>query len=333
MCLYPRLIKNPKYKPNAKNGGNVPIPTDERVLYVPVGCGKCMECKKQKAREWQVRLNEEIKHDHTAKFVTLTFSEDTLKELCEELEMKESNYIAKVAVRRFLERWRKKYKKSVKHWLVTELGHENTERIHLHGFIFTEEPNEEITNIWKYGNTYFGTWVNAQTINYVVKYINKVDNVHKGFQSQVFCSAGIGKSYFTSMNATRARYKGKDTQDTYILPNGAEMAQPIYYRNKIYTDEQREKLWLHKLDKQERWVDGVKVDVSNGLEYYEKVREVARRKNALLGYGDDSKKWDKKAYNVTAGKIAKLTKKAQQKAKKGENIKDFIDFFKENLED
>ena len=43
MCLYPRLIKNPKYKPNKKNGGRVPPILDSRVLAVPIGCGKCLE--------------------------------------------------------------------------------------------------------------------------------------------------------------------------------------------------------------------------------------------------------------------------------------------------
>ena len=50
MCLYPKLIKNKKYVPNKKNKGKVPTPPDERVLWVPVGCGKCIECMKQKAR-------------------------------------------------------------------------------------------------------------------------------------------------------------------------------------------------------------------------------------------------------------------------------------------
>ena len=45
---------------------------------------------------------------------------------------------------------RKRTKKSIRHWLVTELGHEGTERIHLHGIIFTEEP-EIIETDWKYG--------------------------------------------------------------------------------------------------------------------------------------------------------------------------------------
>jgi len=37
MCLYPKLIKNPKYKPNKKNGGIVPELKDIRVLAVPIG--------------------------------------------------------------------------------------------------------------------------------------------------------------------------------------------------------------------------------------------------------------------------------------------------------
>ena len=50
MCLYPRLIKNPKYKENKKNGGVIPAFLDERVLAVPIGCGECIECRKQKRR-------------------------------------------------------------------------------------------------------------------------------------------------------------------------------------------------------------------------------------------------------------------------------------------
>ena len=47
MCLYPKLIINPKYKVNKKNGGNIPPMIDERVKYVPIGCQKCIECKKR----------------------------------------------------------------------------------------------------------------------------------------------------------------------------------------------------------------------------------------------------------------------------------------------
>jgi hypothetical protein len=80
MCLYPRLIKNRKYIANKKNGGIVPPFSDNRVLMVPVGCGKCIECKRKKSREWQVRLAEELKHNKTkAYFVTMTFSNENYK--------------------------------------------------------------------------------------------------------------------------------------------------------------------------------------------------------------------------------------------------------------
>ena len=62
MCLNPSFIKNRKYIPNKKNGGVIPPVSDNRVLYVPVGCGVCIECKKQKSRSWQIRLKEDITH-------------------------------------------------------------------------------------------------------------------------------------------------------------------------------------------------------------------------------------------------------------------------------
>jgi len=92
---------------------------------VPVGCGKCMECKKQKANTWRTRLLEEIRTDKTGKFVTWSMSDKSLKKLNEGIEVKgykQDNEIAKKAIRYYLERWRKKFGKSVKHWMVTELG-------------------------------------------------------------------------------------------------------------------------------------------------------------------------------------------------------------------
>ena len=81
MCLYSKLIKNPKYKQNMKNGGVVPAVIDKRTLQVPIGCGYCMECKKKKGREWQVRLLEEVKHNKNGTFITLTFSNKSIKEI------------------------------------------------------------------------------------------------------------------------------------------------------------------------------------------------------------------------------------------------------------
>lgn len=297
MCLYPKLIKNRKYEPNKKNGGIPPKPKDSRVLLVPVKCGKCMECRKAISREWQIRLQEEIKHDTTGQFVTLTFNEEELWKIQQELgEKADSNEICTYAIRRFLERWRKKYKKSVKHWLITELGHSSTERIHAHGLLFATSSNEDIASLWKYGIVWTGSYVNTRTINYIVKYVTKLDNDHAGFQGKIHCSPGIGKKYNQSFNAQQNGYKEEKTDETYKLSNGSKVALPVYYRNKIYTEEEREKLWIEKIDKGKRYVNGVKIDIRThkGRNHYWRILSDAQRLNKMMGYGDRT--WTKKKY-------------------------------------
>lgn len=306
MCLNPRLIYNPKYLPNKKNNYNPPECHDERMRYVPIGCGRCIECMKKRKRHWQVRLHEEIKSDNTGKFVTLTFNEEKLDELEKEAETTEANEIATLAVRRFTKRWIRKYGKSIKHWLITELGHENTERIHLHGILWTEKTNEEIEERWQYGNIYVGQYVNEKTINYIVKYVTKIDSDHKNFQGKILPSPGIGKGFLNKWDAKQKKFKGEETDTTFRLPNGYEVDMPIYYRNYIYTEQERELLWGQILDKQERWVMGHKIDVStskgeieyeNALNYYQTV-------NKRLNY--DTEKWEKKKYETRKKELRNL---------------------------
>lgn len=312
MCLYPKLIENRKYKPNKKNGGIIPPITDDRVLYVAVGCGKCMECMQQKKREWLVRLQEEIKENNNGKFVTLTFRDEELDKLQEEIDTSDyyikSNESATLAVRRFLERWRKKYKKSVRHWLVTELGQNNSERVHLHGILWTDVDNDTIQELWKYGNIWVGTYVNARTINYIVKYIHKQDLEHKNYKPKILCSKGIGSRYLKTTNTKRNKFKDKETNTLYKNAQGYEMALPIYYRNHIYTEEEREKLWINMLDKEERWVCGERVDISESEDEYFKLRDYYREKNKRLGYGDDTENFDEKQYKDLRRKFRILKK-------------------------
>ena len=98
--------------------------------------------EKQKRRNWQVRLLEEVKERTDGIFVTLTFSNERFKKYARRHKKLKGydldNAIATEAVKHFLENWRKEHKTSVRHWLVTELGHNGTENIHLHGIIWTE---------------------------------------------------------------------------------------------------------------------------------------------------------------------------------------------------
>lgn len=311
MCLYPRFILNRKYTVTIKNNGNVPILKDARTKYVPVGCGKCMECRKQKARGWQVRLHEEIRNNNTGRFVTFSFSDETLVQLEKDLDCnlkgyKLENQIVKLAVRRFLERWRKKYKKSIKHWLVTELGQLRTERIHLHGLIFTKESLNTITQIWKYGNVWIGNYVNERTINYIVKYIHKTDEKHKYYTPIILCSPGIGNNYLNRHDSKNNVFKGTETNEMYKTRSGIKLPLPIYYRNKIYNDNEREQLWINLLDKETRYINGIKIDVSTNDDDYYNVLNTNRILNKELGYGDDKTDWNAKQYEQHLRNLKRL---------------------------
>ena len=82
MCLYTKYITNKNYQPNGKNGFNAPVCKDRRLLLVPAKCGRCIECRKARKREWVIRLNEEIKNNpDKATFWTLTISNEEYEKL------------------------------------------------------------------------------------------------------------------------------------------------------------------------------------------------------------------------------------------------------------
>lgn len=322
MCLYPTIIKNPKYKKNKKNGGEIPAVSDKRVLYVPIGCQKCMECRKQKKREWQIRLLEDIKTNKNGHFITLTFSNESITELSKEIPKELEGYdidnaIATLAMRRFLERWRKEYKKSVRHWMVTELGHKNTEHLHMHGIIWTDEKTEQIRKHWKYGYIWDGyekkrTYVNDATVNYITKYIHKVDKIHKEYKSIILTSPGIGGNYTNTINSRNNKFKEGETDETYRTRSGHKIAMPIYWRNKIYSEKEREELWIQKLDKNERWINGERIDISQGEEEYYKVLEWHRIRNKTLGYGSTEQTWEQSEYEKMRRNL-KIQERIQRK--------------------
>ena len=232
MCLYPTYIKNPKYKPNKKNKGKPPICKDRRLFYIPVKCGCCIECRKEKQREWRVRLEEELRTSF-GYFTTLTISPDGIKEIesITGLKWEENpNEIATKGLRMFLERVRKDTGKSIKHWCVTELG-EKKDRIHLHGIFFGQKSAALIRKHWKYGFVFIGGYCNSRSVNYGIgtwrsglagirqpAHLTSVPN-----DSVLFCNQKgtifsiIGGYLWHSKSHVR---KGRKTLHQRIFPNG-----------------------------------------------------------------------------------------------------------------
>lgn len=304
MCFYGQTIKNKRYTATKKNGGVIPAITDWRTEYMEVGCGECMECRNEKSREWKARLLEDIKEHTNGIFITLTFSEESLRKLRKEVEgltrWNKDNRVAKLAVRRFYERWRKRTGKSIRHWIVTELGHEGTERIHMHGIVWTDEA-EWIEKTWQYGKVWRGdeikgemtNYVDGSTIGYIVKYITKVDHKHRGYKSCIITSAGIGECYVRK-NKEYHRYRGEMTNDHYRLPDGGKIALCRYWREKLYTEKQREEMWIRKIDKGIIYIGGEEINADD-TEQIEELRKYYRKENIKMGYRKE-KTWEEKAF-------------------------------------
>lgn len=293
MCLYPVFVKNPKYKPNKKNKGKPPICKDKRLLYIPTKCGYCIECRKQKQREWRVRLEEELRSNF-GYFMTLTISPEGIKDLEEKTGLKweeNPNEIATKGLRLFLERVRKDTGKSIRHWCVTELGEDN-DRIHLHGIFFGQKSAELIKKHWKYGFIFIGQYCNSRSVNYMTKYMLKVDVKHKEFKQIVLASPGIGDKYFDRLDwQWQKQNYGKIEVPTYTFRNGTKMAMPKYYKDKLFTEQERNKMWINNLNRGILWIYGEKVKanewktIDNLRTYWQKFgRDIM---------GDDPIAWEK----------------------------------------
>ena len=116
---------------------------------------------------------------------------------------------------------------------------------------------------WRNGYTYEGEYMSVKAITYTTKYMMKVNPREPEYVPKIMSSAGIGRDWENSVNAKRAKYIPLYTKEEYITNQGQVRGLPIYYRNKIYSEEEREKLWLEKLDKGERWIGGSKVRRKN----------------------------------------------------------------------
>ena len=269
MCIYTIRIKNKRFLPTKKNGGRPPICHDERLRYIEAECGLCRECLRKKGREWRIRNYEQLKETPTAVFFTGTFTDERIEYLSKKynIDKEEVNQIAKKEVRLFLERIRKYNKgKSVKHWIVTEKGHTKTRRIHIHGIFYAENGHTQqslkwiLRNQWIAGYNYSGKYVNQRTINYVSKYLTKIDEDNRDFRGIVLCSPGLGRNY-TIKNKKRFEWRGEKSKEDYYCKNGASIPLPRYYKEKVYTEEQRELLWIYREERGEKYVNGYKMTV------------------------------------------------------------------------
>ena len=116
----------------------------------------------------------------------------------------------------------------------------------------------------------------------MTKYMLKVDIKHPEFKQIVLASKGIGAGYMDRLDYLWQKQNYKKIEvATYTFRNGTKMAMPKYYKNKIFTEKEREKMWINNLNRGLLWIYGEKVKandwktIDNLREYWQKYgREV-----------------------------------------------------------
>lgn len=222
------------------------------VKIVEVPCGKCPACLKKRANNWFFRMKQEQKNSVTRGFLTLTYSDN-------HVPISPNGYptLDKKAIPTFIKRIRTFISRTagyedwppLRYYYVGEYG-SKTFRPHYHLIIFNL-PTLFLTTcaldaFWTNNKKEVLGHIDIRPvedgcIKYVVGYILKrsIDD-EKDTTDRVrefgYMSKGIGKSWLTPQII--AHYKEKLIP--YIIGEGGlKLSMPRYFREKIYSEEEK----------------------------------------------------------------------------------------------
>lgn len=224
MCL------SPWQKMDKKNGRNDMLP-----------CGRCPQCTARRASAWSFRLMQQEKVSDTAYFITLTYDTTHVP-----ITKKKYMTLDKTDLQKFMKRLRKANKSKLKYYAVGEYGTKYM-RPHYHLIIFDVDVNT-ISKAWNLGEVYFGT-VTGASVGYTLKYISKPSRIplHKNDDRTPefsLMSKKLGINYLTT---SMVRWHKADLLNRMYcnLEDGKKITMPRYFKDKIYTDTERNELKYH----------------------------------------------------------------------------------------
>ncbi len=235
-------------------------------------CGYCAACLSNKRNEWTFRLQQEQKVSSTAKFITLTYAEDTVP-VSEYGELELSKRDIQLFFKKLRHAQNKYSENQIRYYMVGEYG-ENTDRPHYHVLLFNADSkilevqpkkSSKLEEIWKNGHLDIGTCTLA-SIHYVTGYVitRQKEKFRRFFVEEentrqlpfalMSRRPAIGHQYI----AANKGYHQKNQRFYVRSPNGTKQKIPQYYNNKTFTDEERK---------------------ANAISSMERIAETYRKKN------------------------------------------------------
>lgn len=207
---------------------------------VPVPCGRCPACIRKRQSAWLLRLKVEERYCSSAHWITLTYADKFLP-------WSDQGYPTltrgeKSCVTLFMKRLRKANPKTkLKYFYAGEYGEED-HRPHYHMMLFNSEI-KTIQNAWQNGSVFFGN-VENRSIIYSLKYMEKrLFKKRDGRDDRVpeftMMSKGLGSAYLTPQ---MVKWHRNNEAMYSIADEGQLVAMPRYYKDKIWTLEEREEV-------------------------------------------------------------------------------------------
>ncbi|QCQ84629.1 replication initiator protein [Blackfly microvirus SF02] len=219
-----------------------------------VPCGKCPECRAGRASGWSFRLMQQDKISNHSHFITLTYDTTNVP-----ITPRGFMDLRRQDIQLFIKRLRKSQGKvtrkkhgasNIKYYVCGEYGTLNW-RPHYHAIIFNVRM-ELLQDAWGLGEIHYGN-VSGASVGYTLKYISKPGRVpqHKNDDRQKefsLMSKGLGANYLTPK---MVKWHKNDLENRMHLnlQGGKKCAMPRYYKNKLYSDQEKEILKQANLER------------------------------------------------------------------------------------
>lgn len=263
-CFSPYIVK--------KDGRDIPVP-----------CGNCPPCIKRRASSWSFRLKKEGERSESVKFITLTYA-------TKHVPITEKGYMTLSVkdMQLFMKRLRKAHTGSmasgIRYYAVGEYGGK-TFRPHYHILLFNADWTK-VQQAWTYGEIHYGDLTEA-SIGYCLKYMCKTSKIpmHKNddrIKEFALMSKRLGDNYLTSL--IKKYHLGDGSAQMWsrmfvTIQDGKKIAMPRYYKEKLYTAEQRDAMAEYHREKMCE-IDAKEADVmfnEYGAKALEIVEEIKKK--------------------------------------------------------
>lgn len=225
---------------------------------VQIPCGQCLSCRQEKARQWAIRCDKEMKQHEENCFITLTFDDQRAKNPLSTFTLIKKDFS------NFMKRLRKNTgKKGIKFFHCGEYGEKHS-RPHHHALLFGYDfPDKKQIQDSKLGHKQFDSEIllkawqnqgdvtiseaNYATAQYIAKYCTKVwteskasprtqEEIYNGVLPEYISMSrggrngkGIGYGFYND-------YKNETYRDDNVIVNGTKMKPPKYY-DSLYKEE------------------------------------------------------------------------------------------------